>query len=207
MKSYLLAPLVAVGLVGAAHAQETFDVNFSAGPEGVTGTITLASDTTGLVSSNEILGYTLGSALGDPVAFTVNGSSTSGFGPGIFTVQGNNLLFTPLPWVPGSPCTTCDGNSEQQITFGNTLYDWLIFQGPGFQGFPTDHGTDGPGAGPGIGVSYDSPQSEGWSLPADTVIGTTAQPAPEISDAGAISALTLLLGTLVVLRGQRQRTY
>src|SRR5579872_5331618 len=109
-----VAPLLLLPLAAPAQAQENFYVDFQLQSSGsanetVVGSLTLPSGTTGLVADSAITGYSFSSAAGDPFAFSASGS-TPGYniGPGLLTVQGNDLLFTPLPWVPGTPCGTCD---------------------------------------------------------------------------------------------------
>jgi hypothetical protein len=202
----LVAALAAAPL--AALAQENFYVDFAAGDadtstEQVTGEITLASGTQGAVSDNQVLGYTLSSTPGDPVAFSIQGQGAGGMGPSLFTVQGHDLLFTPLPFEPSPPCYTCDHNALQEATFGNPSAGAMYFAGPGFDGYPGDHGGDGhigePGGMSVAGYPIDgSTIGEGnWPIPTGTVLAT-ATAAPEISANGAACALTLLLGLLAM---------
>jgi hypothetical protein len=201
------APLLLLPLAAPAQAQENFYVDFQLqsghyappGNETIVGNITLAPGTTGLVPDSAITGFSFSSTAGDPFAFSTSGSVPSGIlGPGLFTVQGNDLLFTPLPWVPSSPCTTCDNNPYQVLSFGTTSY--LDFQGPGLTGFPAATGGAGSSP-PGVGVRFEG-NSAGWILSPGTVIGTLA--APEISTQGAWPAVTLLVGGLAILRGRRR---
>lgn len=224
MRISLIVATAACFTASIAFAQnETFDLDFTAGEganqasETVTGTLTLAAGTTGAVAYNEILGYTLSSTLGDPVAFSISGSGAGGFGASMFSVQGNDLLFTPLPFVPDTPCSSCDANGLQEAQFGNPYTEGTVyFAGPGFDGYPGDHGGDGYVGEPG-GMSVGGHAVDGssigegdWAIPTDTILGSdeppgSAQPAPEISATGAGAALTLLSGMLAILRGGRHR--
>lgn len=209
------AALLVLPIAVQAQPAENFYVQFQLqsgsyappGAETVVGTITLAPGTTGAVPDAAITGYSFSSALGDPVTFSTSGSAPSGeLGPGLFTVQGNDLLFTPLPWVPSSPCTSCDNNPYQVLSFGSYQSSYLDFQGPGLTGYPAVHGGAGPSP-PGLGVAFASTtgnESAGWILASGTVIGTIA--VPEISDRGALPAVTVLMGGLAILRGRRQKS-
>jgi len=208
-RCFTAAPLLLLPLAAPAQAQENFYVDFQLqsgnfappGNETIVGNITLAPGTTGLVPDSAITGFSFSSTAGDPFAFSTSGSTPSGItGPGLFTVQGNDLLFTPLPWVAGSPCTSCDSNPYQVLSFGTTSY--LDFQGPGLAGFPAEHGGAGPSPS-GVGVRFEG-ASAGWILSPGTVIGTLA--APEINTQGAWPAVTLLVGGLAMLRGRRRRS-
>ena len=216
-RSWLRAtPLFLLPLAAPAHSQENFYVNFQLqsgnyappGNETIVGNVTLAPGTTGLVADSAITGFSFASTGGDPFAFATSGSSASGIvGPGLFTVQGNDLLFTPLPWVPSSPCTTCDNNPYQILSFGSYTTTYLDFQGPGLTGFPAEHGGAGPSP-PGLGVAFDTNtgvQSAGWMLAPGTVIGTMS--VPEITAQGALPALTLLMGAIAILRGRRRDSF
>lgn len=223
MKRSLMFAAAACFITSVGLAQnETFDVSFTAGTgpnqtaEAITGTITLAAGTTGAVPYNEILGYTLSSTLGNPVAFSISGNAAAGFGPSLFTVQGTDLLFTPLPFVPGTPCSSCDANGLQEVEFGNAHTEGTVyFAGPGFDGYPGDHGGNGyvgePGGMSVGGYAIDgSSLGEGnWAIPTGTVLGSddppaSAQAAPEINPGGAGAAVTLLIGMLAAMRGRRQ---
>lgn len=203
----------------AASAQESFYVDFQLqsgnyappGDETIVGSITLAPGTTGVVPDSAISGYSFSSTPGDPFAFSTRGTSPSGsMGPGLFSVRGNDLVFTPLPWVAGSPCGSCDNNPYQLLSFGNYAPStFLDFQGPGLTGYPAEHGGAGPSP-PGLGVAFDSDagfQSAGWILAPETVIGraSSAISVPEVGVEGAMSALTLLAGILALLGPVRRR--
>jgi len=211
-----VAPLLLLSLATPAQAQEDFYVDFQLqsgsyappGNETIVGNLTLAPGTTGLVPESAITGFSFSSTTGDPVAFATSGSIPSGIlGPGLFTVTGNDLLFTPLPWVPSSPCTTCDNNPFQVLSFGtSSTSTYLDFQGPGLNGIPGDHGAPGPTPS-GLGVAFETStgvQSAGWILAPGAVVGTLA--APEISTQGAWPAVTLLMGGLAILSGRRRRS-
>lgn len=201
------APLLLLPLAAPAQAQENFYVDFqlqsgSSANETIVGSLTLAPGTTGWVPDSAITGYSFSSAAGDPFAFSASGSTPSfSTGPGLFTVQGNDLLFTPLPWVPGSPCGTCDNNPYQVLSFGSYTSTYVEFQGPGLLGIPAEHGGAGPTPS-GFGIAFEG-ATDGWTLAPGTVIGTLA--APEISTPGAWPAVTLLVGGLAILRGRRRR--
>jgi len=221
-RSFMFAAAACL-ITSVAFAQnETFDVNFTAGvgpnqtSERISGTITLAAGTTGTVAYDEILGYTLSSTLGDPVTFAISGNGAAGFGASMFTVKGSDLLFTPLAWMPDAPCNSCDANGLQEVEFGNAYAKGTVyFAGPGFDGYPGDHGGDGYVGEPG-GMSvggyaiddYDLGEAN-WAIPTGSILGSDeppdpAQPAPEINSAGAAAAVTLLFGILAMMRGRRQ---
>jgi hypothetical protein len=202
------AALLLLPLATHAQSQENFYVDFQlqsgipSSTETIVGNITLAPGTTGVVPGSAITGYSFSSTPGDPVTFSTSGSSPSVVvGPGLFTIQGNDLLFTPLPWVPSPLCATCDNNPYQALAFGTYQSTYLDFQGPGLQGIPFEHGAAGPTPS-GLGVVVGGFQGGGWILAPGTVIGTNR--VPEINSEGALPAFTLLAGMLVMLRGRHR---
>jgi hypothetical protein len=211
MRTIITAAAMAGGLAlsaSAALAQEAFNINFIAGSEQIVGTVVLASGTTGDLTGNEVLGYTISSTLGDPIAFSVSGGAGTASGGGLLIVQNGDLVFNPLPWVslgslPGCTtcCQTCDANPTQSFYF-----DYLAFLGPGFNSFGDEHGSAGPGTPQGVGFSGGPNWGDSWGLETGTVLGEEVggTAAPEIDPSGAGAALTMLAGVLLVLRGRRR---
>ncbi len=208
-----LAVAVLILGTGMARAQDTvYDLNFQAGGEQVTGTMTLLGGINGPVRSGDVLSYDFGSALGSAVYFnaidTVSACLQAGCG---LMVSGNNLIWNP-PYIP-------QGTENLAGISGITLYDGKA--GSGLRGETSSVSLEGPGGGPpgcfscggnlfASGNIDPTDQNGGGnfaslSLPFNEILGTAAGSvaAPEIDPSDAAAGLTLLVGLLAMRTGRR----
>jgi hypothetical protein len=174
--------------VSVAHAQEDFTVNFSvtsgSGTEHVTGFIDLMSGTTGQVSPSEITAWSLVSVAGSPVTFAI-GSATAG---------------TVVCAAP-SQCGLVASPSALNFSPPATMAAYGTF----FEQGGIDVDFIGPFGGPSCNsclAIFNPSNPQAFPLPSG--VGTANQ-VPEIDPASALSALTLLLGSVAVIAGRRAR--
>lgn len=198
---------------GMARAQDTvYDLNFQAGGDQVTGTMTLSGDTNGPVSSNDIVSYSFGSALGSPAYFNAIDTRSSCLVAGCgLMVSGNHLIWNP-PYIP-------QGTQNLAGISGITLYDGK--GGSGLQGGTSSVIFEGPGGGPpgcfscggnvfASGNIDPTDQNGGGNfaslgLSFNEILGTAAGSvaAPEIDPGNAAAGFTLLLGLLALVERRR----
>jgi len=190
-----------MALIGSncvATAQTTYTVNFMAESEKITGTITLAANSVGPVTSSEITGWAFSSVAGDPTQFSFASSDAgaavlcaAGTTQCGLTASASKITFTPLP----QPTTCCGPISEIVFLAQNSsMNDVLAINGPGV----------GIGPSPGVLITT-SGGIAGYSLAAGSTIAKKTK-APEIDPGAMASGLTLLLGSLLVIRGRRERS-
>ena len=183
LSKWMMALALSAGC-GAATAQTTYSVNFMAESESITGSITLAANALGLITSSEITGWLLSSTPGDPTAFSVNSKDSGSMA--ICVSQKNcgidataeSLIFTSLP-------QTITEIVFNDVARGNVL----ALNGPGISQGPS----------PGVLIS-NSDGVAGYGLSVGTRIATRA---PEIDSGSAAAGMALLFGSLAVLRGRR----
>jgi len=188
----ILAPLAVLSMSAVADAQTTYDFSTPSSPGAVTGTVTYAADGTlaawDLVVSaggdsatfdNALAGNTGYLGVGD--AFTSTGA-VAGF---IQFEDASHEIFSE--WIAGTPPGPLQG-----IAAGTEVYD----SGGHATGFVQGPSVTFGGIG---GTFYNLPQVNGTAAGAVTA-------APEISTGSATSAITLLLGSLAVLRNPRGDT-
>jgi hypothetical protein len=188
--------LALIGANGAAMAQVTYTVNFMAESEKITGSITLAANSLGAITSGEIAGWSFSSVAGDPTQFSFNSGDAgadvicaAGTTQCGLTASASQITFTPIPQQP-----ICCG-AVSDIVFlaqNSTMNNALAIDGPGISQGPS----------PGVLITAANGLS-GYGLAAGTTIATTK--APEIDPGSAASGLVLLIGSLVVLRGRNRR--
>jgi hypothetical protein len=186
----ILAPLAVLGTSAVADAQTTYDFSTPGSPGAVTGTVTYAANGT-LAAWDLIV-----SAGGESVTFdsALAGNTSQLSSPGAFTSTGAVASFIQFndasdnifnEWIAGTPPGALQGlakGTEDYDSGGHAT-------GSAFQGPAVELG--------GIaGTHYDLPQVNA------TAAGTVTA-APEISTGTAASAMTLLLGSLAVLRSPR----
>ena len=174
-------------------ADTTYNVNITDGTESITGTI-VTDGKFGLLAAGDIGSFDL--TWSGPVPSIDDGTGATCYLSCQLTAVGNALVFTPnggqaqafeqlnggggnpgLPLISGGRLVRFDGNGTIEALIDN---DACV---------PT----------PGSDCGY-----AGTSRRAVGVIGTVVK-APEIAPSSAIGALTLLLGSLMVLRGWPQR--
>lgn len=201
-----------VGSSALAHAQSvTYDLNFLAGGENVSGTMTLSGAVNGPVSADDIVSFDIVSAPGGSSALNAVGNNAScmgGVGCGL-TVSGDQLLWSPA-FTPSGTLNLA-GISELTLTGAGSTgqSQTVVFQGPG--GGPSGCFSCGgllqangdiqlAAQSAGSGFSFTS-----LALSLNELLGTAADPvtAPEIDPAQGTAALTLMLGTLAILRKRR----
>jgi hypothetical protein len=175
-----------------AQAQEDYNVNFSvtssSGTEHVTGFIDLMSGTTGQVSPSEITAWSLDSVAGSPVTLAI-GSATGGtvVCPMASSSYQCGLVATPNALTFSPPAT-------------------MAAYGTFFEQAPIEADLIGPYGGPFCNSCLDiftPTNSEGLTLSSVTLVATRT---PEIDPASALTALTLLLGSVAVLAARRRET-
>jgi hypothetical protein len=171
--------------IQVAHAQEDYNVNFSvtssSGTEHVTGFIDLMSGTTGQVSPSEITAWSLDSVAGSPVTFAI-GSATGG------------TVVCPVASQCGLVATANALTFSPPMTMA--VYATFFEQGA------TDIDLIGPFGGPSCDsclATFTPANSQSFPVP-----GAIATRAPEVDPTSALDALTLLLGSVVVLRARRR---
>jgi hypothetical protein len=174
-----------VGIGGTAAAQVTYNVDFTTSfdNELIQGTITTDGQTANPLTASDITSWSLYATSG-PAPFSFGG------GPGSVTV------FAP----PGASPLTASATS---LTYNFTEDASILFQSTGgnavgFQEITTAAGDDSF-----VLVNTGGVSTQLNMLAAPTVIATVA--APEMDPASAAGGLTLLLGTLAVLRGRRAK--
>jgi len=167
-----------------AHAQEDYNVNFSvtssSGTEHVTGFIDLMSGTTGQVGPSEITAWSLDSLAGSPVTFAI-GSATGG---------------TVVCAVP-SQCALVATPGALTFSPPATMAAYGTF----FEQGGIDIDLVGPFGGPSCNsclAIFTPSNSQAFPLPSGV-----ATRAPEVDPTSALDALTLLLGSVVVLAARR----
>lgn len=186
----ILAPLAVLGMSAVADAQTVYDFSTPGSPGAVTGTVTYA--TNGRLAAWDLMVSAGGKSVTFDSALAGNTSQTAS--PGAFTSTGAVASFLQFndasdnifnEWIAGTPPGPLQG-----IAKGTEDYDsgghatGSAFQGPALQ------------LGGTTGTYYDLPQVNA------TAAGTVTA-APEISTGSAASAITLLLGSLAVLRNPR----
>lgn len=186
----ILAPLAVLGMSAVADAQTVYDFSTPGSPGAVTGTVTYA--TNGTLAAWDLMVSAGGKSVTFDSALAGNTSQTAS--PGAFTSTGAVASFLQFndasndifnEWIAGTPPGPLQG-----IAKGTEDYDsgghatGSAFQGPAVQ------------LGGTTGTYYDLPQVNA------TAAGTVTA-APEISTSSAASAITLLLGSLAVLRNPR----
>lgn len=146
------------------------------------------------------------STLGDPVAFSVSGTTLNSSGElaanSSLSVQGGNLLFTPAPFA-AAPGSSIDIYPETGFNFGQN--------GNGIQLDGSNPSAQGGFGGTTQGLYLTTPSEPGFGdsfeIPTGTILGslyTAPAAAPEIAPAGATAALTLLAG-LPAIAGVKRR--
>jgi len=178
--------LALIGASGAAMAQATYTVDFMADSERITGSITLAANSLGLVTPSEIMDWSFGSAAGDPTVFSL---SSKDAGAQTICVSGHNCGLTA---TAAALTFTSISQTITEIVFDDiNAGTVLALDGPGVMQGPS----------PGVLITASGGLS-GYDLPLGTKIATRA---PEMDSASAAAGLTLLLGSLAVMRGRRPR--
>jgi hypothetical protein len=172
--------LLALALMGtsrAAGANTDYSIDFTIGTDTVTGSIALAGAST--ITASDITGYSLEDSLGISVSMAADGAAGCVSACGL-TVDGRGLTFD----------------------FGSPAYGELDFP----VGLDSPNGfalltaaSNQRGLGFLNAEKGNSPHFEYSN--ARVVLGEAA--APEIDPAGTASAVTLLLGGLMILRAQR----
>lgn len=141
----------------------------------------------GPITASNVLGHTSSSVAGNPISFSISGSGASVkcFDDCDLTASNSKVTTDKTPPVG----TNVPKGSGTPHILGRILITNLgSAQGVGR---PT----------PGVGILTTSPGP--IVLPVGTTISNSAVRAPEIDPTTAVSGLTLLLGTLAVLRGRR----
>jgi hypothetical protein len=178
-----MTALALFGINGAAMAV-TYNVDFKAASEEITGAISLAANSLGSLSSSEITGWSLSSVAGDPQAFSISSSDAGSF----------------LSCVALTQCGLTA--SASKVTFSSLpggAVTGIVFAAPG-----AIVALDGPNVFSQCSLcALITAQGSlsGYALPLGTTIASIA--APEMDLKSAAGALTLLLGGLMVLRGRR----
>jgi len=177
--------LALIGVNSAAMAQVVYSVNFMADSERIVGTIDLAANSLGPLTPSEITGWSLSSVAGDPVSFAF-ASSDAG-------------AFVACSGAPGCGLTA----SKSALTFISGVQADIFFSDPAAGGSIAINTPAVVANGNFPAVLLNTPDSGlvGFQSIKGMKIATAA--APEIDPASAACGLTLLLGSLLVLRGRR----
>jgi len=174
--------LALMSVSGAAIAQIDYTVNFMAESEKITGSIHLGANSLGPLTPAQITGWTLSSVVGDPVTFSFSSKDAGAFvicsgAPGCGLTASKSAL-TLIPGVKADiffddPSGTIAISTPTVVASGNFPAVLINTPATGLVGFSPAKGT------------------------------TIATAAPELAPASAAGGLTLLLGSLLVLRGRR----